>query len=237
MAKSKSSYSLMSLISVTALVVALVGLAIAVMAVQQKTSTRSGATGNGAPSGYHYNLNIIGVSNTANFSGGKGAGGKVIFVPLSGSCKINLQQGLFQVIDGNCVDDGSANFQLPAADPTNTGTTTYSVWVRALGKPGGSSTTTTCATDPITNEVYCSLSQSVQTRTKGKSTFTNVSKELLYIYQDIDGDGRIDRVPLFDSRLQDYYWQYDNNKLKVLQLRFYYVPTTVPGTATATPAL
>ncbi len=62
----------------------------------------------------------------------------------------------------------------------------------------------------------------------GKSCFTNVSKELLYVYADVNGDGTVERYPLFDSALQDYYWQYDNNGLKVLQLRFYQVPTTVP---------
>ncbi len=64
-------------------------------------------------------------------------------------------------------------------------------------------------------------------RDKGKSSFTNVSKELLYLFVDINGDGKIDRIPLFDSSLQDYYWYYDNTGLKVLQLRFYQVPTTI----------
>src|SRR5262249_17519096 len=107
-------------------------------------------------------------------------------------------------------------------------TTTYSVFARALGKPGGSSTTTTCATDPTTGETFCSVFSSVQVRSTGKSTFTNVSKQLLFIFADINGDGRLDRVPLFDSSLQDFFWQYDNNGLKLLQYRFYQVPTTVP---------
>jgi hypothetical protein len=183
-------------------------------------------TGNGGPSGSHYNLNIIGVSQnkSADLTGGDG---HRIFVPLSGSTKIMLNEGDFQVLDANGTD-GSASFQLPNPDPTNSGTTTYSVYARALGKPGGSSTQTTCATDPTTGDVYCSIYQSVQVRGTGASKFTNVSRELLYVYADIDGDGTIDRMPLFDSRLQDYYWQYDNNGLKVLQLRFYEVPTTVP---------
>jgi hypothetical protein len=68
---------------------------------------------------------------------------------------------------------------------------------------------------------------SVLTRTSGKQSFTNVSRELLYIYADIDGNGSIDRVNLFSDQLTDYYWQYDNNGLKLAQLRFYEVPTTV----------
>jgi hypothetical protein len=173
---------------------------------------------NGAPNGAHFNLNVIGVQNAKDMSGG---GGNVIFVPLSGSAKINLQEGAFSVVDKNCTD-GSCLFQLPNPDPTNSGTTTYSVFARALGKPGGSSRSTTCATD-ATGETYCSVFSSVQTRAKGKSTFTNVSRELLYVFADTDGDGTVERYPLFDDALQDFFWQYDNNGLKLLQYRFYAV--------------
>lgn len=181
-------------------------------------------TGSGAPSGAHYNLNLIGVSNPKDVSS---SGGNVIFVPLQGSAQINLSQGDFAVLDDNCTD-GSCGFQLPNPDPTNSGTTTYSVFARALGKPGGSSSSTTCATD-ATGATYCSVYVSVQTRTSGKQSFTNVSKQLLYIYADTNGDGKLERYPLFDPALQNYYWQYDNNGLKLLQYRFYNVPTTVPA--------
>jgi hypothetical protein len=184
----------------------------------------STTTGNGAPSGSHYQVNIIGVSNP------KGVdltnNGRRIFVPLSGSAKILLSEGDFQVLDANGTD-GSASFQLPSPDPDNDGVTEYSVYARALGTPGGSSKTTTCATDPTTGELYCSVESMVLVRSTGKSSFTNVSKQLLYVYADIDGDGDLDRVPLFGDQLQDYYWQYDNNGLRVAQLRFYQVPTNV----------
>jgi len=65
-------------------------------------------------------------------------------------------------------------------------------------------------------------------REKGKSTFTNVSRELLYIYADTDGNGSLERYNLFNSALTDYFWQYDNSGLKLAQLRFYQIPTTVP---------
>ena len=181
--------------------------------------------GNGAPSGSHYNLNIIGVSKnkTADMSGNNG---HRIFVPLSGKSKILLGEGDFKVLDANATD-GSAKFQLPNPDPENDGYTVYSVFARALGKPGGQSTTTTCATDPTTGEDYCSTESMVMIRKKGKSTFSNVSRELLYIYADLDGDGTVERMPLFDDRLEDYFWSYDNNGLKLLQLRFYPVSTNV----------
>ncbi|MER2996772.1 hypothetical protein [Pontibacter populi] len=184
------------------------------------------ATGNGAPSGAHYGLNIIGVpkGKSATMDGNNG---HRIFVNLDGNSKIMLAEGDdFKVLDANGTD-GSAAFQLPNPDPENDGITEYSVWARALGKPGGSSTMTTCAYDPIAMEDVCSSGNVVSVRSKGKSTFTNVSRDLLYIYADLDGDGTDERYPLFDDRLEDYYWNYDNNGLKVLQLRFYDQSTNV----------
>jgi hypothetical protein len=127
--------------------------------------------------------------------------------------------------------DGTAEFRLPAADADNDGITEYSIWVRALGKPGGSSTMTTCAEmlDPDTGDIveYCSVEQVLSVREKGQSKFGDVSKQLLYVYVDLDGDGRTERYPLFDDALQNYLWDYDNNGLKLLQMRFYPVSSNV----------
>src|SRR5207244_10858461 len=109
----------------------------------------SSGNGNGVPSGPHYDLNIIGMSHVKTDSM-MGSNGHVIFVPLTGNCRINLSQGPFQVLDANGTD-GRAEFQLPSADSTNSGTTTYSVYVRALGRPGGNSTIHLCGTDSIGN--------------------------------------------------------------------------------------
>ncbi|MFD2247431.1 hypothetical protein [Pontibacter ruber] len=192
-----------------------------------KSSAEALATGNGAPSGEHYNLNIIGVpkGKSATMDGNSG---HRIFVNLDGNSKILLAEGdTYQVLDANGTDGDGAKFQLPNPDVDNDGITSYSVWARALGKPGGSSVMTTCAYDPIAMEDVCSTENLVSVREKGKSSFTNVSKDLLYIYADLDSDGTTERYPLFDDRLQDYYWSYDNNGLKVLQLRFYEIPTNV----------
>jgi hypothetical protein len=191
-------------------------------------SATSIATGNGAPSGPHYNLNLIGVpkGKTADMTGNKG---HRIFVPLFGNCKINLSIGDFQVLDANCTDGPSA-FQLPNPDPDNDGITAYSVYARALGKPGGSAVATTCLTDAAGDE-FCSTENVVLVRSTGKSTFANVSKELLTLCLDTDADGDCDiRVGLFDDATADYFWSYDNTGLKLAQLRFYEIPTDV-GTA------
>ncbi len=189
--------------------------------------------GNGAPSGSHYNLNIIGVpkGKTADMTG---TSGHTIFVNLSGNTKILLQQGDdFLVIDRNGTDANGATFQLP--DPvdtcttvdgiTTTCTTNYSVFARAPGNSGGSANLTTCATDPATGERVCSVQV---LEIKQSSKFQNVTKYLLFVFWDTDGDGVANNlIPIFDNRLEGYFWSYDNNGLKLLQLRFYPCQTTV----------
>jgi len=117
-------------------------------------------TGNGAPSGNHFTLNIIGVDNDKNVNLDQAAG-HVIFVALGSPSEggdvhtqILLKKGDFAVLDKNGTD-GQASFQLPppgidpyviGGDMTGVDTTTdYSVFVRSLGKPGGWCTITTCA--------------------------------------------------------------------------------------------
>jgi hypothetical protein len=216
-----------------------------VLSLPWPASATHGGTGNGAPNGAHYSLNIIGVpkDRTADMTG---AQGHVIFVKLDGKstiwlCEAGVDAGCqdasgFQVIDANGTDTNGAVFALPNPDPDGDGMTVYSVFARALGQPGGSSITTTCATGPgddgdlgtADDEVICSEIKMELTRDKGQSKFANVSKYLLYIYADIDGDGSLERVGLFDDRLYGYFWEYDNKGLRLAQLRFYQCATTVP---------
>lgn len=209
------------------LIVAMVATLVAVAVVGSAAYAGQATTGNGGPSGAHYNLNIIGVpkDKTADMSGDNG---HRIFVPLWGNTTIDLAQGDFKVLDANGTD-GPAAFQLPDPYVGDGDATVYSVFARALGKPGGSSKTTTCFTDDT--GTYCSVYSMVLVRDSkgGKSSFTNVSKELLFVYQDVDGDGAIERVALFDDAEADYFWQYDNSGLKLAQLRFYEVPSNCPA--------
>jgi hypothetical protein len=206
------------------------------------------ATGNGAPSGAHYNLNIIGVSKdkSVNFSGGDG---HRIFVDLgktgaAANTRINLTEGDFAVLDANGTD-GVAAFQLPNPDPDGDGTTSYSVYVRALGKPGGKATMQSCYTDATGTWCAVDFPDGVAPitieRTKGGAAkFVNVSKDLLYVDYCTAWDPGADLVPgtsddvctnvdqiaLFSNDLISYLWSYDNEGLKLAQLRFYEVPTT-----------
>jgi hypothetical protein len=154
----------------------------------------------------------------------------VIHVPLQGNCRIDLAEGsTYKVLDNSCNDGDAAQFQLPDPDPDNDGVTAYSVYARALGKPGGNSRMTSCVLDDGVQ--YCSTESVVLVRDKGKSTFSNVSKELLTICVNNDDDPQCDeRVGLFDDDGDDYWWDYTNDGLRLAQLRFYEVSTNVGTT-------
>ena len=185
-------------------------------------------TGNGAPSGAHYNLNIIGVPK------GKSASittGNRIFVSLGSqgnvaNTKIWLQQtfdGSFDVIDANGTD-GSATFALPAPG-------TYQIYARYLGKPGGIADMKTCLDvdgDPTTTgDQYCSIGEYVHgvvTTGKGSKQFDNVTHELTTMELNSTVAGLIGcstSINIFDGCALDYFWNYDNQGLKLMQLRFY----------------
>jgi hypothetical protein len=162
--------------------------------------------------------------------------GHRIFVKLYGNTKIYLAEGDdFDVLDANGTDGNGARFQLPNPDPDNDGMTVYSVYARPLGKWGGSGSITPCATaageDGIfgttDDEEVCSMTVLTVERSKGKSSFQNVSKYLLYVNVDLDGDGVTERYNLFNDAMQDYLWSYDNQGLKLIQLRFYEESTDV----------
>jgi hypothetical protein len=196
-----------------------------------------------------------------------GDNGRRIFVPLWGKTKIYLEEGEYAVLDANATD-GEGRFQLPnpgldaylVGDPGDADVeSSYSVFIRPLGKPGGWATITTCAelldiefggllpggAKQILNradgDAFCSIEQvgaEILTRNKGKSSFTNVTAELLTIvfevWVDLNGDGIVDegetfqvRVPIFDDLIQGEYWEYDNHGLRLAQVRFYDCSTNV----------
>ncbi|MBN1682448.1 hypothetical protein JW865_02725 [Candidatus Bathyarchaeota archaeon] len=184
------------------------------------------ATGNSAPSGPHYNLNIIGVPKNKSFDEGSNMGHR-IFVPLTGKCTIELVAGpSFQVLD-YIGTDGKAKLQLidPYEGNYYEGNTVakYSIWIRALGKPGGKANIT--AGGWLEDEYgqiwyYYGDTVAVQ-RNKGQSVFTDKTVQLTTIWFDVDGDGNLEKIGLFDDLLEGYFWDYDNSGLKLLQMRFY----------------
>jgi hypothetical protein len=199
------------------------------------TAASFAQTGNGAPSGPHYNLNILGKEQCPTDPMTTGSG-HVIFVLLNGGDaatnltgklasniskvnKIYLQQApdntTFAVLDGNACDANGALFELPNPSAG------YSIWARALGTPGGNATMTTCATDPTTGEVVCSTLNVLLTRTKGQQQFSVVTTQLTTMTFVDPTTGKTVTVSIFDPSLIDYFWNYQNNGLRLAQLRFY----------------
>ncbi len=210
-------------------------------------------------------LNLIGVKSDKdkNANMEDKAAGSVIFVGLGSDgvpdrTDIYLIQGDdFAVLDKNGTD-GEASFQLPptgleayvlpAQEPK---WSAYSVYVRALGKPGGKATITTCAelaaafgpwisqkttkalSSPEIGDTVCSIEQVTSTmlvRNTGKSKFINVTAELLTILFQVtleDDTVIYVRVPIFSNLLEGEYWKYENEGLKNCEIRFYDCPTDV----------
>jgi len=181
------------------------------------------AAGNGAINGNCFNLQIIGVKAKSALL--TDSNRHSIFIPIGGSSKILLQEGEFQVLDGNGTD-GAAKFSLPNPDPTNSGTSLYSVFARLVGKPGSGLNMASCAYD-ATGALFCSQEVLSMKRIAGTSKFVNVSQQLLYIYADINADGVVERIPLFSDSLQDYFWQVDSTGRAHAQLKFCPVSTVV----------
>ena len=194
------------------------------------------SAGNGIDdNGKHYTLNLLGkdwnhgTSDITSYESDPawGGNGHRIFVKLSGKTRIMLfeSEDGFGVIDADGTD-GKASFELPNPyDPEDTEfeNPKYRVWIRVLS-PKGSANMYTVAYDedglgwvPSTEIVELSGKT-------GKKSFTDVTKELTTIYADF-GEGLV-RYGLFDDELQGYAWDYDNNGLRHVQMRFYPVDET-----------
>ena len=215
-------------------------------------------------------LKIIGVKKDKTVNMEDKDSGNVIFVDLgedgnAATTEISLIQGDdFAVLDKNGTD-GDAVFMLPphglvpyiiGEDMTGINTQSlYSIFIRALGTPGGKAEITTCAEiselfeewistkknktltaiDPVEGETVCSMEQvtnDILVRTRSKPKFINVTAELLTIVFEVTVDDDPDmtfyvRIPIFDDSLEGEYWQYDNEGLKNLDVRFYDCSTDV----------
>ncbi len=236
----------------------LIGFAV-VLAIPLALATSYAQGGNGAPNGTHFNLNLLG-KTTCPGDDLKGTNrhsimtlidlsdpdpnGKLGDVTCSATsdspdCLVNLDRrnkiflgpGVdFQVTDGNACDKDGAALTLPSNIATD-----WSIYVRELGKPGGTGDLVTCGisdmgtADTSDDEVVCSMVNVPLERKTGKSTFRNVTTELTTIAYQIpirDAGGSIigwasATASLFDPDFYQYFWDYDNNGLRLIQLRFY----------------
>ena len=154
----------------------------------------------------------------------------------------------FGVIDANATDGDGAILGIPDpcadADPLTPCTPSYSVWAR-VHSPTGSATLTTCADETGagfdgTDDVWCGSNGITLYGSKGGSKkAVDITNNLLHMTITVDGvvnpqlasclgistttSTTLD-VFLFDRCFENYFWNYDNNGLKNLELRFYRAP-------------
>ncbi len=201
----------------------------------------------GTLSGSHYNLNLI-AKEDCKSADMMGSNRHTIFVlleshppaptdptPIIGTLdrqnRIFLEEGPFEVVDGNACD--GATFKLPKNEcdvmsVEEVSGCDYDVYIRGLGSPKNNpyALMTTCRVDTSVtpNVLQCSTETVRVERNKGKSSFTNVTKDLTTLCLDtvVDATKKCDtRVGLFTEEFYDYFWNYDNNGLRLAQLRFY----------------
>ena len=157
--------------------------------------------------------------------------------------------GQFGVIDANATDGNGAMFGLPdpcAGDSSLDGCVpTYRIWARAI-TPQGNAIMTTCADETSdgfdgTDDVWCGsngITLSKQTAFKAIEVTSNLTTMVITLTGEDDGlenciNGTTDvdyeaggqyTVGLFDRCFENYFWNYDNHGLKLLQLRFFFAP-------------
>jgi len=213
---------------------AILTLLIALLVLPGLTAPASAQVGQGLH-GPHYNLNIIGVpkGKTADMTGSHR---HTVFVPLDtsgmidGNVKIYFEAGdEFLVTDGNATD-GSATIQVPHGDP---GTVCYDVFAVGLGTPGGSAhVDANVLFDETTHDALLALDEvSFNVNRSGKKPSRQNISNVFRVSGCIDlndsgvcdqGDEFFNNEWVFNvDQLLSYWWDYDNNGLKLMQIRFY----------------
>jgi hypothetical protein len=155
--------------------------------------------------------------------------------------------GDFGVIDANATDGDGAIFGLPDPCADDSSLTpcspTYRIWARAIAG-NGYAIMTTCADETGagfdgTDDVWCGsngITLSKQTAFKAIEVTDNLLHMSITLTgaddgleNCINGTTGVDypaggqyNVYLFDRCFENYFWNYDNHGLKLLQLRFYF---------------
>lgn len=185
--------------------------------------------------GNHYNLNIIGVKTAGQVGD---SSGHTLFVPLNGKTKIIMTQatdGVFQVTDRNGLD-GSASFNIAPGK--------YNIYATGLGKPGGSSRVDAWGefTDAQDGTVQQLLGYVNIERAKGTPKTVNINNlffvdvtlclEVNSETEECSKSVVYNDYWVFDiEELLSYWWEYNNQGLKLLQVRFYSCTLDPTGTA------
>jgi hypothetical protein len=204
---------------------------------------------NPCPGEKAYQVNIIGVPKGKNPDMTNNNGHR-IFVPLTGSTRIfmtgdtstadGLQCGdAFRVTDANATD-GSGTLVVPCenvnAESTDPGVC-FDVFITALGTPGGHADVDVVCTfndavaDADIDEGTCATGNIDFDLTRGKGQpvrkdITNFLRASGCFDADLSGtcdagEKTFNNIWIFNlEALIDYYWQYDNQGLRLSQVRF-----------------
>ena len=210
-------------------------------------------------SGAHWNLNIIGVPKDKTVPDMTGSDRHVIFVPLQSGGDVNRQVKIyfergdsFKVTDGNATDDNEVTFQVPyefCPDLTQgcEELLSFDVYAVGLGKPFiGRIVEAECtySEDVAPPDATCTdtllMGSFEVNRQKGKPqppvNITDVFRASGCL--DLDGDDACSAGDLAFSNLWIFniaelvesWWNYDNNGLKLMQVRFYETTSGSIGT-------
>jgi len=191
----------------------------------------SDGTGDLSSNQHHVDKNSIVKTNTILLASSGVDGG---FQVLDGNaCDGRGKDGaelLLPITAANC-DDGSGDCTVE--DPTFT---QYRVYVRLVGKPNTAIGVTTCAAEldesdfdgnNINEQILCSTENVIMVREtgKGKLKFSDQSVALLTVcldtFDDNNFDGNCDvRLAIFDTALEDYFWQWNTKGRAHAQLVF-----------------
>ena len=116
----------------------------------------------------------------------------------------------FEIMDGNACDNDEALLALPPLVAT-----TYDVFLKMVGKPGGKANPVLCAKDIytalITEDWYCNTG-TVHVRNKGGNQYADVTDELLLM---LTAD-----TYLFNDDEGSYFWDFSATNGAKAQVRF-----------------
>ena len=198
-------------------------------------------------SGPHYNLNIIGVPKDKTVPDMTGSNRHVSFVPLQSGGDVSRQVKIqyiagdeFRVIDGNATDDNLAIIEVPSEIG---GDLCYDVYAAGLGKPNGNAIITAeCEIEDLIGECATRFCWTASPSNARRQAAAHDISDIFRATGCIDlnesgtcdtGDLQFNNVWIFNiAQLLNYMWDYDNNGLKLMQVRFYETTcgsfTTVP---------
>lgn len=136
--------------------------------------------------------------------------------------------GVFAITDRDAVD-GEARISIPI-DPTDGNRVLVDLYVRVLGKPGGCAEISGYALEEdiggTTTDLWWYAGSVLVSRTGGKSSFVEATDIFEVDYCPVDPttlqcDGATVSLSVFNDVFSEYFWEVNNWKTRLIQMRFY----------------